>query len=155
MKSKEEILQRLKEIGQNIIDQDNRITEQPIFLVQQKVKDYGYHEDWADEFDWIKEDGDPTTIEDPKLIRRLNNIWFNGDHTCLEGKYYPVYYKERWEYVSAFFTEKGCNDYLRIDRHNLSANVRTYADGSYRNNEFRDIRNFLIMLAKGEIKWDT
>lgn len=51
-----------------------------------------------------------------------------------------------WEFVTACFTEKGCKDYLAVNGHNLTE-PRIYAAGSYRNEEFRTVREYLLGLA--------
>lgn len=51
----------------------------------------------------------------------------------------------QYEYVTACFTEEGAQAYLSVNGHNLRK-PRIYADGSYRNAEYRDIRNWLMSL---------
>lgn len=148
------LVEVIKKIGQDIITQDNRITADPFFAVQQKVKDYGYDDSYSDNWDWISEQSGEM-VYNKRLTARLDRILQHGDSDCLKDKYYPVYFNERWEFVTGCFTEKGCEDYLKLDRHNLNEEVRIYAYGSYRNYEHQIIREFLIKLAKGEIKWDS
>jgi hypothetical protein len=57
-----------------------------------------------------------------------------------------VGYIDRWEYVTACFTEKGCQDFIAIEGHNLGE-TRIYADNSYRNNEYREIRDFILSIV--------
>ncbi len=132
----------LKTIGKNIREQDNRITDQPIFLVQQLVRDYGYDSAYADGHIW-RECGDPETIADETTAERLDALDYGGR---ISGKWDKVGYCDRWEFVTACFTEKGCRDYLKINGHNLR-NTRIYADGSHRNNEFRLVRKHLMELT--------
>ena len=56
------------------------------------------------------------------------------------------YYRDRWEFVTACFTEQGCKDYIAANGHNLTE-PRIYAYGSYRNNEFRAVRSALTGMA--------
>jgi hypothetical protein len=60
-------------------------------------------------------------------------------------------YQDTWHFVTACFTEAGCNDYIRLNGHNHRGKLRVYADSSYRNEEFRAVRAFLMGLA-GETK---
>lgn len=53
----------------------------------------------------------------------------------------------QWCYVTACFTQGGCEDYIRINGHN-HGEVRIYADGSFRNEEYQIVRQFLMELAK-------
>lgn len=127
----------LQSMGENLRTQDNRITAHPIFLIQQKIRDYGYEEDYATDFDWMFDD---ESIDDEKEIESLNEKESNGDEIP-EG-YYRVGYKTRWETVQPFFTEKGAIDYLAINSHNLHE-TRIYVDSAYRNAEWQAVREFL------------
>jgi hypothetical protein len=132
----------MKEIGSLIKTQDNRITDQPMFLVQREVVDYGYNSDYSDTYNWINAEDDYLVATEEESSR-LDGLYDSGEDT--EG-YEKVYYVKRWEFVTACFTEQGCKDHISANGHNLGK-TRIYADGSYRNFEFRAIRNFLIKAA--------
>lgn len=128
-----EMLEGFCRLGKLIYTQDNRITDQPLFIVQQLVRDYGYDPNYSDNFVWVNR-------YDPE-----------GYHEELpEGAsmddYEQVYYKDRWEFVTACFTEAGCKEYLKKDGHNLNE-PRIYAAGSYRNDEYHFVRDSLIALS--------
>ena len=53
-------------------------------------------------------------------------------------------YQDTWHFVTACFTEAGCNDYIRLNGHNHRGKLRTYAASSYRNEEWRTVRSFLM-----------
>lgn len=42
----------MQAIGERLRTQDNRITESPMFCVQEKVRDYGYDPAWRDDICW-------------------------------------------------------------------------------------------------------
>jgi len=128
-------------IGHLIATQDNRITDAPIFIVQQKQKTYGVSEDYTDLYDWCHKDGEGTA--DETLAARLEAKDRQGKST---GKWAKICYVELWEFVTACFTEQGCIDYLKRNGHNLRE-TRIYADGSFRNEEFRNVREFLKEMA--------
>jgi len=142
LEEKLKCLDELNEISHSINTQDNRMTDQPIFIVQKKIKlncMEGYNEDghW-----WIK-DGEEETNElrCKRLDLLLENDWREY------GNYEKVCYQEHWEFVTACFTEQGCKDFIAIEGHNLGE-TRIYADGSYRNLEFRKVRDFLKGIEK-------
>ena len=137
---------RLEEIGKLVINQDNRITDAPMFIVEKKVFDYGYDSQFCDEYKWIDYGEDHEEADEEETVR-LDNLENTLEDT---GTWEKVYYKERWQFVTACFTEKGCKDYIRLDGHNLGE-TRIYAEGSYRNNEFRDIRAALILYGQPDI----
>ena len=134
--------QKLADIGQEIRNQDNRGTDAPIFIVQQKRRIYGLTDDYSDQYDWFDgADELPTQDEQEKL----DEIHLK-DSAIIDGvQWRRVYYIDIWEFVTACFTEKGCEDYIAINGHNLNE-PRIYADGSYRNAEFREVRKYLMSL---------
>lgn len=134
----------LAEIGNQLLTQDNRITDQPIFVVEKSVMvvtnpDYGY-----DKEEWVNtESGDYETASETKS-RRLNAL----EDGCREtGDWEKIYLKETWQFVTACFTEQGCKDFLEINGHNIGKN-RIYAYGSFRNHEYQAVRNYLIDRTK-------
>lgn len=133
-------VEKLKQIGELIRTQDNRITDAPIFIVQKKVRDYGYDCDYCDNHVWLEDgEGEVDDAEATELERK-----FQEDFTEPDG-YYRVGYRDRWEFVTACFTEQGCKDFLERDGHN-HGETRIYAEGSYRNEEYRAVREFLMGL---------
>jgi len=134
----------LKCIGNLIQNQDNRATDQPMFIVQEKVRDYGYTIDYGDEFVWVEnKNGDclEASEEEHEALQAL-------DSACEETPGWErVYYRDRWEFVTACFTEQGCKDYIKANDHNMKE-ARIYAWGSFRNVEFQAVRNALIEASK-------
>lgn len=134
----------MADIGKLIRTQDNRITDQPMFVVEKSTMvitdpDYGY-----DDEEWINvESGDYQEADETKS-RRLDAL----ENGCRDtGDWKKFYLKETWEFVTCCFTEKGCKDYLLANGYNI-AKSRIYAYGSHRNNEYRTVRNMLISAAK-------
>lgn len=112
-------------IGRLILTQDNRITDQPIFIVQQK-RQYITNPDYNDGYEvWLDDEGNQ--------VDRAEGVD-------------KVYVHDVWEFVTACFTEQGCKDYIARDGHNLR-DPRIYAAGSYRNDEYRKVRRALIQIA--------
>lgn len=145
----EEQFKTLQAIGHRIRTQDNWCTDEPMFIVEQKRRTYGVDPDYSDKHIvvWIDSDNDYTDA-DPEEHERLEAKW-NDDGEVPEG-WTRTAYKEDWVFVTACFTENGCEDYLASNRHNLveprvstQPATRTFAGGSYRNEEFRTVRKFL------------
>lgn len=130
----------MQEIGERIATQDNRITDQPIFIVQQKRRLYGLEDSYSDNFVWI--DGESAYTDEERKTRDAERAE-DGEGPA---EYRKCGYVDIWEFVTACFTEQGCKDYIARDGHNLRE-PRIYAEGSYRNQEFRDVRNYLLSLA--------
>jgi hypothetical protein len=132
------MMQKMADIGKLIREQDNRITDCPIFVVQEKVRDAGYDSGYASSYEWIDYDRDHKVAGETRAAR-LDALDDDGRKF---GAWERVYYIDRWEFVTACFTEQGCKDFISRDGHN-HGECRIYAYGSYRNQEYRDVREFL------------
>lgn len=108
--------------------QDNRITDNPLFAVQQKRCIYGLDADHRDGTVFVDDEGIEFAERD------------SVENGCRE-----VGYRDTWEFVTGCFTEQGCKDYIACNGHNLNE-PRIYAYGSYRNAEFIALRKWLMGL---------
>lgn len=133
----------LLDISKLLHTQDNRITDQPMFVVQRRVRDYGYDSDHCDDYVWLDAVSGDYNEADEREARILDKM--DERYRDIKG-WQKVYYRDRWEFVTACFTEQGCKDYIRLDGHNLGE-TRIYAEGSYRNLEYQAVRNFLMSLT--------
>lgn len=134
------IPEQLKEIGELIRTQDNRITDQPMFVVFEKREIIGSDEHSPSRIAWVCESEEVDELRS----KRLELLYQNGRETCGYDRYAM---QEIDVFVTACFTEKGCKDYLRQNRHNLR-HPYIYADGSYRNDEYQAVRNWLESLPR-------
>jgi len=129
----------IAEIGNLIRTQDNRITDQPIFIVEKEVTEWGYSPDHTDDYMWINAPNDyaEATEEESEKLDVLEDE--GGD----VGDWEKHYYRKRWEFVTPCFTESGCKEFIVRNGHNLGV-TRIYACGSYRNNEWQTVRKHLM-----------
>lgn len=135
--------EELKRIGELLRTQDNRITHNPIFIIEEEEKIWGVDSEY--DYDgriWINHDYDYDEIEDERLLKVLDYRYQYGEDI---KNYGVVFYRTAWKFVTACFTEKGCEDFIKIDGHN-HGKLRIYAHGSYRNAEFNTIRDYLMGL---------
>ena len=140
-----DLLVKMRAIGKLLRSQDNQATDAPIFIVQEKRRFYGLDPDYADDSDIIWIDSPNDYVEaTPEEHAELEAKYENGDP--IDDGWTRTAYKDEWRFVTACFTEEGCRKYLRVNGHNLRE-TRIYVDGSYRNEEFRAVRAFLISLA--------
>jgi hypothetical protein len=141
---------RIAEIGNLIRTQDNRITDAPLFIVQEQRRTYGFDPQFADDSEIAWLDGCNDSVEaTPEEHARLEGLHDDGED--IPGDWTRTAYQDTWHFVTACFTEAGCNDYIARNGHNHSGKLRVYADSSYRNEEWRTVRAFLMGLA-GEAK---
>lgn len=137
-----DLVEPLVAVGEAVATQDNLATDQPMFVVQQRLRIYGISSDYADGFDWLNEEGDVLSAE--AAADRLVGV--DGE-SCRDGWPRKVYYKDIWEHVTTCFTRRGCEAFLAINGHNLRS-PRIYVEGSYRNLEWQLVRKIILAIAK-------
>lgn len=116
---------KLKEISKELKTQDNRGTSDPIFLIQEKKRIWGMRMDYAEDHEWIDQDGEVC----------------EGDYIDM-SEYESVGYIDIWETVQLFFTEKAAQRYIDSNKHNLN-NPRIYVMSGHSNHEWQEVRNYL------------
>lgn len=132
---------KLAALGHLIATQDNRITAEPIFIVQQKRLYVGDGDYGESRLQWVDDEGrEAEPAEADRLEREYDR------HYEIPKGWRRLFVFDVWEFVTACFTEQGCKDYLARDGHNLRE-PRIYAAGSYRNEEWRAVRKFLLSIA--------
>jgi hypothetical protein len=134
-----EVPKEIAAIIENLHTQDNRITDNPLFAVQQKRRFGGVDSDYADASVWIS-DGCEVDAEEAARLDALRDSGEAVPDNCQR-----MGYIDRWEFVTGCLTEQGCKDYIARNGHNLHE-PRIYAYGSYRNAEFIAIRKWLMSL---------
>lgn len=131
--------QRVLRIAENLRTQDNRITANPIFIVQQKRRQYGVDPQYTENVVWLHSDEgiEVDQTEANALERKYSGREPDG--------YTRTGYIDSWEFVTACFTEQGCKDYIASNGHNLKE-PRIYAESGFRNREWEVLREFLSAL---------
>lgn len=129
----------LAALGELIRTQDNRITESPIFVVEQKTKVCGLDDGYADHFEWY----DPDACESYDDAGKAERDAERAEAGSKPIKWRRVGYVERWEFVTACFTEQGAKDYLSANGHNLRE-PRIYVHSGWRNAEWKRLRAFFM-----------
>lgn len=124
--------------------QDNRITSNPIFAVQQKRVIYGLDEGYASNHRWVDYDGE-CSQEDANLYDAKRE---NGEP--LPDGVRRLGLIETWEFVTGCMTEQGCKDFIACNGHNLRE-PRIYAYSGYRNAEFIAVREWLMSLRPADV----
>lgn len=130
----------LNEIGNLLRTQDNRATAHPMFIVEERERIWGVSQDYTDLSAWIDEEGNEASSSIHERLE-LGAPVQNG------RIYEKVGYIERWKFITACFTERGCEDFIRANLHNLIY-PRIRAASAYRNAEFISVREFLMGLPE-------
>jgi len=135
----------LKKIGQLIRTQDNRSTDQPMFIVQENVKVWRVHPEDAEGHIWFDSDDSEQVCDE--MAAKFDAWEEEGATWRIEpSAFEKIYFRTRWEFVTACFTEQGCKDYMACNKHNHAGELRIYGWHSFRNAEFRRVRTFLMGL---------
>ena len=122
----------LAEIGARLRTQDNRMTDNPMFCVEEKQRDVGYDADYASRFCWHNFETGETVFDDaPGFVEPDEDGWEKHG------------YVDRWETVMVAFTEEGCLEYLRQNGHNYGE-TRIYVRSFNRCPEMLAIREALF-----------
>lgn len=122
----------LGDIAAELRTQDNAITADPIFTVQQKERIYRVD---SDDFTWLETD-DYNEIEpaEAEVLERVYRRTGTEPDGCER-----VGYVDRWVFVQPFFTRKGAEHYIKINGHNLKS-PRIYVESAFRNTEWQRVR---------------
>ena len=140
-------------IAENLHIQDARMTNLPIFIVQQKSRIYNLEE--SDQYIWIDECGEE--VENHMAIAldcadqdNQDEVLDPDNPECQldTNDYRKSYYRDEYVFVQPFFTEHGAQEYIKANGHNLRE-PRIYVESGYRNEEWRLIREYLMGLKTG------
>lgn len=129
-------------IGENLRTQDNRITDQPMFVVFEKREIIGSDEHSPSRIVWCWEGEEVSELR----AKRLEALY----QDCRDTRGYDRYAMQEIDaFVTACFTEQGCRDYLIRNGHNLRLPY-IFASGSYRNSEYQQVRSWLMTIGTVE-----
>lgn len=138
-----ELAAKLAAIASRLTSQDNRITDRPIFIVEERRRLYGMDPEYADDggIVWRHWGGHEADADEHSTLES------NWDETEAEPDGWTrTTYIDQWHFVTACFTEKGCEEYIERMKHR-HGELRIFAAGSYRNEEWQTIHGLLTALA--------
>ena len=156
MKNKNSLLP----IGERLSDdlKDNQhMTEHPMFCLQVLHREIGYDPVYSDNECWhdtetmdVVYDDDSETQRKDLGFNPVEDFW--GFDETPEGWDGPFGYKDSWRTVMVSLTQKGIDDYMLNDGHNVKriafrGKTRTYVETFRRCDEMIEIRNALIEMA--------
>lgn len=121
-----DIIERLK-------TQDNRITQNPMFCVQEKRRLIGLDSSYSDNRCWHNSVDNQTVYDD------------DPDFVEPEGEEWDEFgYMDQWFTVMVAFTEVGCQQYIKLNGHNHRGELQIYVESFYRCPEMILIRETLM-----------
>jgi hypothetical protein len=132
-------ISQLASIGYQLRTQDNRITQNPMFCVQEKRRFVGLDSAYSENRCWHDSANQITVYDDDEDFKEP------------EGNEWDEFgYIDQWFTVMVAFTEAGCEEYLRLNGHNLKE-PRIYVESFNRCPEMIAIRDALISNAVPEL----
>lgn len=135
-------MKELQAIGELLRTQNNRLTNEPFFVVQHRVRTYGIDTDYDPEIAWLYAD---ESVEVPEGVAKRLEAEYQ-ETGKVNQDYRRVGYAEQWEYVTGCFTEKAADEWIKRRGHNYRGKLRTYAETNWHNPEMIAIRKFLASL---------
>lgn len=159
MKIPEEVI----EIGSRIAADDKKndhFTQHPMFCLQVLVRDIGFDSSFNDTKCWLKPEDQEVVYDDDECVKCLSSdhimewalmdgediVYLDDKDSEWEG---PYGYQDRWETVMVAFTEKGLQNYMTANGHNVRAQAfrgktRVYVESFNRCREMIEIRKHLM-----------
>jgi len=129
----------LEEIRKNLLTQDNRIAADPMFVVERRVRDWGMDPDYAEAYAWVDAEDDHAEAGENEADA-LDAKDARGEPTA---PWTRAWYRDRWEFVTACFTEAGAQACIDAHGHNLGE-ARIYIHSWWRNDEWITVRAALL-----------
>jgi len=135
-----------KSIGERIRTQDNAITDQPIFMVQEKKRVYGVDGSYTDRFVWVSSDPYQEVVEaDEKTADKLELAHWDGVGKNPTAGWDRVGYIDIWINVQPFFTRWAAQEF--IDGYGYNFNEpRIFVESGYRNWEWEEARRLFMSI---------
>ena len=138
-------MRTISDISKDLVSQDNLATAIPIFIVQQKRRIYGIDPEYTENITYLDDYADSQEVSEEK-VKELEEAYSSSKNDLGNGDFLENYtrvgYIDNWEFITACFTKKGCEDYIAANGHNLTE-PRIYVESGYRNREWETMREFL------------
>lgn len=139
-----------EELQKRISENDNRSTARPYLLLLNKKHKISADEDFSDEFEYVEHvTGDYlsfNTFEEAYSYLR-NDYYFDDDFVLKDGDIKKWYYQEVQETVNVFLTDKGYQEHMTVNHHNIGEHD-TYGIHAFRNKEIASMFNAIDEAVK-------
>jgi hypothetical protein len=140
-------MRTITNIAAALATQDNECTANPMFVVQKRERIWGLGLEYTEDYAWISVADFERQQADEKTAKKLEALHDESynDEIELEDsdgekiKWSRVGYRDQWVFVTACMTRAGCEEYLRLNGHNLGK-TRIMVEGETRNHEWATLR---------------
>jgi hypothetical protein len=123
----EETFNFLKDLGAEVARQDNRCTASPYFIALRKLRKYPVPEEYSHDGSWFVDKHAQSWDTKEELLE--------NDPNHKESEITEIFYKEHPEVENVFFTDRGFNEHMRLNRHNIGKHDN-FLYHAFRNPEF-------------------
>lgn len=135
------------------LKKNNHHTAEPMFCLQALHRETGYDAAYADNRCWWNPEAMEVVYDDDTDERKADLGFKDPGHGPSNEWEGPFGYKDQWRTVMVALTQKGLDDYMELDGHNVKraafrGKTRTYVESFYRCQEMIDLREALIGIAK-------
>ena len=140
-------MRTITDIAAALATQDNECTANPMFVVQKHERIWGLGLEYTEDYAWISVADFERQQADEKTAKKLEALHDESydDEIELEDadgekiKWTRVGYRDQWVFVTACLTRAGCEEYLRMNGHNLGK-TQIFVEGESRNLEWAALR---------------
>ena len=134
----------IRQMSENLKTQDNAGTADPIFVVYERLMIVGLEDGYQESWSWITDDDGDTTEADDDLVPILTKLHDDCEPLVIGSRTYrKIGIKYVDKFCAAFLTRKGAENYLAINKHNLTAPF-IYVESMFRNAEMIAVRNHFM-----------
>lgn len=144
----------LEQLQTSLATDDNRCTSHPVFCVRVKEVEEYVSTDSDYEY-WLGEDYETIPKEASDALEEAT--WTGeksvtvGDTTYVVENCYRMSVDVSYKIVQSFFTNKGAEDYIKSNSHNLNE-PHVYVASGYRNEQWINLRRLLPEMIEA---WKT
>lgn len=135
----------ITEIGALLKTQYNRITAEPIFMVQERHRVYGMDPGYSEDYQWEEVESGDFVHATPEQAAELDRLLRAHLPTYIDDvEFDQVWYTDIWVNVQPFFTEAAAQEWITRNQHNYEHPLRIYAKSAHNNPEWKAIRKWLM-----------
>jgi hypothetical protein len=145
-------MRTIADIAADLATQDNECTANPQFVVQKHERIWGIDSRYTEDFAWVDYENDTAVADETttKKLEALHDESYDDKIELEDGdgetiKWTRVGYRDQWTFVTACLTRAGCDEYLRLNGHNLGT-TRIFVEGETRNKEWETLRAHLARM---------
>ena len=134
----------LRQMSANLKTQDNSATQDPMFVVYEKLLIVGLEDGYQESWSWITDDDGDTEEADSDLVPVLTKLHDDCEPLVIGSRTYrKIGIKYVDKFCAAFLTRKGAEDYIACNGHNLTQPF-IFVHSMHRNAEMIAVRNFFM-----------